>query len=372
MRRSLFAATVVGVVVLAGCSSAQRTAPSSPPTDSAAVESGSSLGSTDPGSSGTGPGVGATTTGPPAADPTLPASSASVTITPVPTTTQRARPVKPKPPPTTTVAASPARPYTVFVPSAYHAGTPTALVVLLHGYGVSGAVQNLYFQFDAQAEQRGFLSVHPDGTKNIIGGQFWNATDACCGFGSTVDDDGYIMSIIDQVSARYTVDPKRIFLLGHSNGGFLAYRLACNHADRIAAIASLAGDTWLDPAKCKPSQPVSVLQAQGTADRTITYDGGSVLFGIQFPGSVQTASMWAAYNGCSATSAPGPGAVDLLPSIAGSETSTATFGGCPPGIDVELWTMQGAPHIPGISPPDNSPPPLVAEMLDFLFAHPKP
>ena len=212
MRRFLFAAVVVGVVVIAGCSSAQRTAPSSPPTDSAAVGSGSSLGSTDPESSDTGPGVGATTTGSRAADPTLPASTASVTTTSAPTTTQRARPVKPKP--TNTVAAAPARPYSVFVPSAYHAGTPTALVVLLHGYGVSGAVQNAYFQFDAQAEQRGFISVHPDGTKNIIGGQFWNATDACCGFGSTVDDDGYIMSIIDQVSARYTVDPKRIFLLG--------------------------------------------------------------------------------------------------------------------------------------------------------------
>ena len=64
------------------------------------------------------------------------------------------------------------------------------------------------------------------------------------------------------------VDPYRIYVAGHSNGGFMSYRLACTHADRIAAIVSLAGATFDTPADCSPTEPVAVLQIHGTADDT--------------------------------------------------------------------------------------------------------
>jgi polyhydroxybutyrate depolymerase len=270
---------------------------------------------------------------------------------------------------TADAAPDPARPYDVIVPTKYTAGTPTPLVILLHGFGFDGSVQNAYFGMQPLAEERGFLYVHPDGTKNQLDKRFWNATDACCGFGSKVDDVGYLTSIIDQVSAKYTVDPKRVFLIGHSNGAFMSYRMACDRAGRIAAIASLAGDTWLDPTKCAPSEPVSVLQVQGTADETISYTGGDIL-GAKFPGAEQSVATWAEYDHCSARTAPGTAQFDYDSNLVGAETTTKSFTGCPKGIDVALWTINGGPHIPSIAIGKGAPP-LISAMLDFLFAHPK-
>jgi polyhydroxybutyrate depolymerase len=273
------------------------------------------------------------------------------------------------PPTTAPSAPDPTRPYDVIVPASYVAGTPMPLVILLHGFGFDGSVQSGYFGMEPQAQARGFLFVHPDGTKNQIDRRFWNATDACCGFGSKVNDVGYLTSIIDQVSEKYSVDPKRVFLIGHSNGAFMTYRMACDRADRIAAIASLAGDTWLDPSKCAPSQHVSVLQVQGTADETISYTGGEIL-GNKFPGAEQSAATWAKYDGCGTATTTGA-TFDYEATLAGKETITKTYAGCPKGVDVALWTMQGAGHIPNIAVGTGAPP-LISAMLDFLFAHPKP
>jgi polyhydroxybutyrate depolymerase len=273
--------------------------------------------------------------------------------------------------PSTTAASNPdpSRPYDVIVPSAYVAGTPTPLVILLHGFGFDGAVQNAYFGMQAVAEQHGVLYVHPDGTKGPLDKGFWNATDACCGFGAKVDDVGYLTSIIDQVSAKYTVDPKRVFLIGHSNGAFMSYRMACDRASRIAAIASLAGDTWLDPSKCSPSEAVSVLQVQGTADETISYTGGDIL-GAKYPGARQTVATWAAYDGCGRSTRPSSTTFDYDAGLPGNETSTESYTGCPPGVDVALWTINGGSHIPSIAIGGGVP--LISAMVDFLLAHPKP
>ena len=50
--------------------------------------------------------------------------------------------------------------------------------------------------------------------------------------------------MITAIEGAVTVDPQRIYVVGHSNGGFMSYRLACTRADRIAAIVSLAGATF--------------------------------------------------------------------------------------------------------------------------------
>ena len=260
--------------------------------------------------------------------------------------------------------ASNERPYEVFVPSVYDGATPTPLVILLHGYTASGSLQEAYWQIQPHAEARGFLYVHPDGTQDTQGNQFWNATDACCNFtGSDVDDSAYLRSIIDQVKAQYNVDPKRVFVMGHSNGGFMSYRMACDHADAIAAIASLAGATFNDPTLCQPSEPVSVLQIHGTADTTILYDGGSN-DPFVYPGAVATVEAWATYNDCALTTEPGT-SLDLDSGLAGDETTVTRYG-CALEGKAELWTIDGGSHIPALS--DSFAP----SILDFLFAHPKP
>ena len=268
-------------------------------------------------------------------------------------------------PTTTTVDPTRARPYDVVVPKSYDGTKAVPLIVLLHGYGASGMIQNIYFGLEPLAQSRGFLYVHPDGTVNGLGKRFWNATDACCAGRSKVDDSAYIMAIIDDVSAKYKVDPKRVYLIGHSNGGFMSYRMACDHADRIAAIVSMAGATFADPTRCRPSQPVSVLQVHGTADKTIGYTGGAIL-GHKYPGAADSTGAWANYDHCDHTATVGaPRALDVIANVDGPETTVSTYGHCADGTSVALWSVAGGPHIPILAPG------AMAGFVDFLLAHPK-
>ena len=163
------------------------------------------------------------------------------------------------------------RPFTLVLPSNYQPGTPAALIIALHGYTANTPYADSYFQLSKVADQKGILTIYPSGSKDSNGYLFWNATPACCNFdSSTVDDEAYLLSIIDSVSRDYPVDPARVYIIGHSNGGFMAHRMACNQSDRIAAIVSLAGATYSNTRSCKPTSPVSVLEIHGTNDAVIT------------------------------------------------------------------------------------------------------
>ncbi len=256
-------------------------------------------------------------------------------------------------------------PVVVHIPSSYDPSVPAPLLLLLHGYSATGAVQEAYMQFAPVAEKRGILYLHPDGTADLSGNQFWNATDACCDFWNTgVDDSGYLRALIDEVRAQFNVDARRIYLVGHSNGGFMSYRMACDHADVIAAVASLAGATWLDPNQCNPSAPVHVAQIHGTADTTIFYNGGCTT--ACYPGAIATVEQWAVHDGCDLTATPGE-PLDLVLNLPGAETEVMRYDtGCLPGGSAELWTIPGGVHVPVLSP-------VFAEVVtDFLLEHPKP
>lgn len=259
------------------------------------------------------------------------------------------------------------RPVKMYVPDSYDGSKPAPLLVLLHGYGASGTLQELYFAFQPHAEERGFLYAVPDGTVDADGKRFWNATDACCGFGQgTVDDSTYLAGVVDEIKSKFNVDEKRVYFVGHSNGGFMSYRMACDHADQIAAIVSLAGATYADDSKCTPSEPVAVLQVHGTADDTVLYDGGNFAGVFDYPGAVQTVEMWAAHDGCEVAPADG-GTLDLESSIGGVESTASVYAtGCQPGGHAELWSIAGAGHIPNLSADFRT------GVFDFLEAHPKP
>ncbi len=257
-----------------------------------------------------------------------------------------------------------ARPFHLAVPDGYDASHPAPLLVLLHGYGASGLLQDLYFHMTREANMRGVLYATPDGTMDASGMRFWNASDACCDFAHTgVDDVAYIDAIIADVSARYAVDPRRIYLLGHSNGAFMSHRMACDRAGEIAAIVALAGATFFDATRCAPSEPVSILDVHGTADAVIAYDGG-VNVGVRYPGETTTMARWAGYDRCAATTSLDP-SIDLDTGLAGAETLVAHHDGCT-GVAVDLWTIVGGTHLPALGAS------WAPAVLDWLLAHPKP
>jgi len=254
------------------------------------------------------------------------------------------------------------RPYRLVVPSGYDGGTAVPVVVLLHGYTASGLQQDTYFRMSELAQARTFILATPDGLRDGLGNRYWNATDYCCGFNTVrTDDVAYLTAILDDVQARFHIDLKRVFFVGHSNGGFMSHRMACDRADRIAAIVSLAGAQWKMPSQCQPSQPVSVLQVHGTLDNTITYAGTSM-----YPGARETVSTWATKNGCTGAVRDGGPDLDLVPGIIGDETKREEHGGCPATGAAELWTIEAGPHVPVFGAN------WAPEIYDFLLAHSRP
>jgi polyhydroxybutyrate depolymerase len=263
-----------------------------------------------------------------------------------------------------------ARPYGLYVSSSYRAGAPAPLIVALHGLGGSGAEVASLFDLPALSDAKGFLYAFPDGTPDKRWGRFWNATDACCDFdASGVDDVGYLRAIVDDVAARYSVDARRIYLVGASNGGYLAHRAACELSDRVAAIVSVSGANWKNPDRCHPSEPVAVLEVHSDADPVVLYGGKSfVIDGRErtLPSAHETVATWAAKDGCTGSLVPFGDPIDWDSEVPGAETTRERYASCPAGAAVELWTVHGGAHIPGRGR-------SVGELaLTFLEAHPKP
>ena len=253
------------------------------------------------------------------------------------------------------------RPYDVDVPAAYDSAVAHPLLVLLHGYASNGADIAHYFGIPALVEARQILVARPNGTVDGAGHRFWNATDACCDYGgSGVDDVGYLSAVIDDVEQTYNIDPKRVFVAGHSNGGFMAHRLACDSAGRVAGIVALAGVVWEAADLCQPSEPVAVLQVHGDHDDTIPFSGT-----LSEPSAVRTVATWAMKNGCTGGLQDRGTTLDLDASLPGSETLVAGWS-CSAGA-AELWDIQGAQHEPDLRLPDWS-----NDIFDWLMQHPKP
>jgi polyhydroxybutyrate depolymerase len=253
------------------------------------------------------------------------------------------------------------------VPSGYDPAVPTPLIVALHGYTSSGERHDRSWGISALADQYNFLTIAPDGEREPDGNRnrYWNASSACCNFNETaVDDSGYIRRIIDQIKADYNVDPARVYVIGHSNGGFMSYRMAYEHSDVVAAIASLAGANHIED-RDPPPYPVHVLQIHGTDDATILYRGGEIQ-GNRYPSAMGSVSRWAQYNGCD-MSRTSREMRDLDASLPGHETGVMKMNtGCKDGGSAELWTISDGAHSPVYSETWGE------QVVEWLLAHPKP
>jgi len=233
------------------------------------------------------------------------------------------------------------RPAAVTLPEDYTHAEEWPLVILLHGLGANGFIQDAYLQFSAQATTLGFVAVVPEGTTGPDGKQFWNAMLACCDFyGTGVDDEAYLLSLIDEAKGLWNIDPERVFFMGHSNGGYMSYRMACNNADIVAGLVSIAGSSFPTSADCAPSQPVKVLQAHGSLDTVVAYSGTAFT-----PGAQALVDRWVARNQC--TSGPVDGGTgDYDTAVPGEETTITWHRDCADGAEVGFFDMAGTGHIP--------------------------
>jgi polyhydroxybutyrate depolymerase len=159
-----------------------------------------------------------------------------------------------------------------------------------------------YYGQISKSDQAGFIAVFPNGFSRLKSGKLatWNAGN-CCGSARDEgsDDVGFIRDIVKNLSAQLNVDPRRIFANGMSNGGMMAYRLACEMPDVFRAIASVAGTD--NTKSCTPSAPISVLHFHAKDDELELFDGGAgrksskVTSFVSVPDSI---AKWVRLNSC--------------------------------------------------------------------------
>jgi polyhydroxybutyrate depolymerase len=156
------------------------------------------------------------------------------------------------------------RSYLLHIPPGYDGTKPLPLVFDVHGYTSFASEQLMRSKWDQMADKEGFVLIDPEGVNKS-----WNAG-SCCG-GNSQDDVKYFRDVVAKATAELCIDKKRVYVSGHSNGGAMTYRLACEAADIFAAVAPVCG--WMTVSTCNPSRPVPVLAIRGLNDGTVKIDG---------------------------------------------------------------------------------------------------
>ncbi len=249
------------------------------------------------------------------------------------------------------------RRYLLYIPQILDKLQPVPLVFIFHGYTQMDSDMTVW-GFNEVADKEGFLVVYPNGVDTA-----WNVS-VCCGgaLKKNIDEIAFIQQILADLGTHFSIDPKRIYSSGFSNGGILSYRLACEMSDTFAAIAPVEGYLLTNP--CQPKQPVSVMEVHGLDDNyngvhwTASDVGGYA--DVDAPPVEQTIATWVQLDGCA-----GEAQVEKQ----GKITHT-TYDSCNAGTSVELDALEGGGHwwpspeqYPALSPQG---------IWNFFKAHPKP
>jgi polyhydroxybutyrate depolymerase len=238
-----------------------------------------------------------------------------------------------------------ARTALVHVPAGPRAARP--VVVNFHGGGGNADSHRRWTRMDAAADRHGFVAVYPNGTGPIPGKLLvWNAG-TCCGRAPArgVDDVGFVLRVLDALAGRVAIERNRIYATGLSNGSMMAQRLAAEAADRIAAVAPVAGAMALT--RVAPVRAMPVMHFHSVDDPRALYGGG---LGPPFPGSntrvmhmavEDSLKRWIDADGCRAEPSTRPGIVDA----AGHSATYIVWEMCRDGVEVVLWRLTGAGHV---------------------------
>lgn len=196
------------------------------------------------------------------------------------------------------------RTYLLNLPPHYYEQTENVpLVIGLHGTGGKATQFERDYKFTEKANSAGFMVVYPEGVRSngVLGVRTWNAG-TCCDYAkdNNVDDVEFIRELIDYIIANFNIDPKRVYVTGMSNGGMMAYRLACELPDKIAAIAAVSS-TMVVAKPCDPSRAVPILHIHSIRDTKVPYNGGVGLRGYYFPPVDSVLDVWSSKDSCEMT-----------------------------------------------------------------------
>ncbi|MCA3241324.1 MAG: poly(3-hydroxybutyrate) depolymerase [Rubrivivax sp.] len=227
-------------------------------------------------------------------------------------------------------------------------GAPAPLVLALHGGGghAEFMADDERYGLVSAAERDGYVVAFPNGHSRLPRGRLatWNAG-GCCGAArdAASDDLGFLRALVERIAAEHPVDRTRVLAVGMSNGGMMAYRLACEAADLVAGIVAVAGtEAYVDAAACKPSRPVSVLHIHARDDTHVLFGGGAgpdafrnrsqVMDFVSVP---ETVSRWRTRLGCRA---------DAEPVLERPGARCERHAGCRGGVELQLCVTDGGGH----------------------------
>ena len=236
------------------------------------------------------------------------------------------------------------------------AGQRLPLVIGLHPSGGTGQSFDDDTGLVSAATKKGFAVLLPDGAIHTDDGTgyFWNIPGVPLSSGAEVprgtrDDLRFLADAIDELVADHCIDARRVYVTGFSGGARMSSMVACRLADRVAAVAPVAGlragraagsdFSEPDAQDCRPSKAVRVLAIHGTDDRTNPFSGGG---GVRWGYSVErAAARWANLDHCE--SAPRSDKVS-------SQVTRVQYGACGGGSAVVLYRIdapeaQGGGHV---------------------------
>jgi polyhydroxybutyrate depolymerase len=250
----------------------------------------------------------------------------------------------------------------VDVPIGYTSRHPASLLIDLHGYMSNSINEQRFAGLKNIALEQGFIYTSPDGLRDSNGDQSWNASKACCSYDNPkFDDAAFIESLIVEISRAVAIDPKHIYIFGHSNGAFMAYKFACTYPESVAAIIAVAGAMDLAGSECATNSAVSVLEVHGTDDEIVLFEGGA-MGENKYTSVLQTVGFWRGIDKCTNPADVGD-VMDFEEAIAGSETTTSNSQ-CG-NSSVTSWQINGGNHRPVFTAT------FKHEVFEWFLSHPK-
>jgi polyhydroxybutyrate depolymerase len=201
------------------------------------------------------------------------------------------------------------RQYIVYQPNEV-GNQPLPAVLILHGAGATANWTLEEMGWLATADNEGLLLIAPEGMRldpsrppNFFDNpQVWNDSGSRGMLGpSKADDMSFLRAMLDRVTTDYSIDPRRVYVTGFSNGACMTFRVGAEISERFAALAPVAGLLRFEDPRPAFARPTLFLI--GSADPLIPLAGGEVTSPwdgtvIQRPPVGQTLARWAEAIGC--------------------------------------------------------------------------